>query len=109
VTVKPRQHDRPTPNPYLPTDLTGTPRGAPSRSRATKPRSRSAVKQARYRRRQEAKTTAAWVDVGETVYDALARMPGGDDPAQQRACLSALLDLGAAWYLAEFRKKAVTR
>jgi hypothetical protein len=47
------------------------------------------------------------VDCTEQVYNALATMPGGDNPQQRRANLSALTDLGAAWYLAQ--KKSVTR
>jgi hypothetical protein len=75
---------------------------------ATKPRSRNAIKQARYRRRQKTNTIPEWVDAGERTYEALALMPGGDDRQQLRANLSALLELGAAWYIASV-KKSVTR
>jgi hypothetical protein len=70
-------------------------------------RSRNAAKQARYRGHLKARTTPRWVDACETVYEALALMPGGDDPNQQRACLSELLTLGAAWYV-DRKRKSVT-
>jgi hypothetical protein len=70
-------------------------------------RSRAAESQRAYRRRQKTRTTAEWVDCGEQVFDALAQMPGGNDPGERRECLSELLTLGAAWYLAELRKKTV--
>jgi hypothetical protein len=80
----------------------------PRGSSCQRARSKNAVKQARYRGHLKARTAPRWVDADETVYEALAMMPGGDDPKQERACLSELLILGAAWYV-DRKKKSVTR
>jgi hypothetical protein len=82
-------------------------RGRGRKTGRRRARGKNAVKQARYRSHLKAKTAPRWVDADETVYEALAMMPGGDDPKQQRSCLSELLTLGAAWYV-DRRKKSVT-